>query len=77
MSGPQRLVPLTLGWQQLDRSVALDGFPTGTADLIPVPGWVIELGGGGLVVFDTGFDPTAVVENYGDDDAAYAEDEQY
>ena len=24
-----------------------------------------------------GFDPSAVVEAYGDDDAAYAEDEQY
>ena len=23
----QRLVPLTLGWQELDRCIALDGYP--------------------------------------------------
>ena len=38
-----------------------------------------KLVGMGLQLKDSppGFDPTAVVENYGDDDAAYAEDEQY
>ncbi len=56
--GPQRLVPLTLGWQALDRSVALDGHAPGTTDVIPIPGWVIEHPEG-LVLFDTGFDPTA------------------
>lgn len=54
-----RLVPLTLGWQELDRCIALDGFPEGTVDRIPIPGWVIERGDGGLILFDTGFDPAA------------------
>ena len=38
----QRLVPLTLGWQELDRCIALDGYPPGEGDRIPIPGWVIE-----------------------------------
>ena len=54
-----RLVPLTLGWQELDRSVALDGYPAGTTDRIPIPGWLLELDDGRLVLFDTGFDPSA------------------
>jgi glyoxylase-like metal-dependent hydrolase (beta-lactamase superfamily II) len=54
----RRLVPLTVGWQELDRSVALDGFAPGTTDRIPIPAWLIELGDA-LVVFDTGFDPDA------------------
>jgi glyoxylase-like metal-dependent hydrolase (beta-lactamase superfamily II) len=54
-----RLVPLTLGWQELDRCVALDGHAPGTADRIPIPAWLIELPSGELVLFDTGFDPTA------------------
>jgi glyoxylase-like metal-dependent hydrolase (beta-lactamase superfamily II) len=54
---PTRLVPLTLGWQELDRSIALDGYPSGTEDRIPIPGWVVEREDGGLVLFDTGFDP--------------------
>jgi N-acyl homoserine lactone hydrolase len=57
-----RLVPLTLGWQELDRSIALDGHPTGTTDRIPIPGWLIELDDGRLILFDTGFDPTAPPE---------------
>jgi glyoxylase-like metal-dependent hydrolase (beta-lactamase superfamily II) len=48
-----------LGWQELDRSVALDGHPPGTTDRIPIPGWLLENADGGLVLFDTGFDPTA------------------
>lgn len=55
----RRLVPLTLGWQELDRSVALDGYPTGTTDRIPIPGWVIEREEAGLILFDTGYDPGA------------------
>jgi hypothetical protein len=31
-----RLVPLTLGWLELDRRVALDGRAPGAADRIPV-----------------------------------------
>lgn len=57
-----RLVPLTLGWQELDRSVALDGFPPGTTDRIPIPGWVLERDDGGLILFDTGYDPAATPE---------------
>jgi N-acyl homoserine lactone hydrolase len=57
-----RLVPLTLGWQELDRSVALDGHPPGTTDRIPIPAWLLERDDGGLVVFDTGFDPTADID---------------
>lgn len=53
-----RLVPLTLGWQELDRCVALDGQPPGTTDRIPIPAWAIEVDGT-LVLFDTGFDPAA------------------
>lgn len=55
----RRLVPLTLGWQELDRSIALDGYPPGTTDRIPIPGWVIERDSGGLIVFDTGYNPGA------------------
>lgn len=54
-----RIVPLTLGWQDLDRSVALDGYPPGTVDRIPIPGFVLERADGGLMLFDTGFDPRA------------------
>lgn len=54
-----RLVPLTLGWQRLDRCIALDGYPAGTTDEIPIPGWLLEFDDGQLVLFDTGFDPTA------------------
>jgi glyoxylase-like metal-dependent hydrolase (beta-lactamase superfamily II) len=54
-----RLAPLTLGWQELDRCIALDGHPRGTTDRIPIPGWLIEFDDGRLVLFDTGFDPTA------------------
>ena len=52
-----RLVPLTLGWQELDRCIALDGYPPGEGDRIPIPGWVIERDGGGLILYDTGYDP--------------------
>jgi len=54
-----RLVPLTLGWQDLDRCVALDGYPQGKTDRIPIPGWLLVLDDGRLILFDTGFDPTA------------------
>ncbi len=57
-----RLVPLTLGWQDLDRCIALDGYPEGKTDRIPIPGWLLVLDDGRLVVFDTGFDPTALPE---------------
>jgi len=57
-----RLVPLTLGWQDLDRCVALDGYPQGKTDRIPIPGWLLVLDDGRLVLFDTGFDPTAPPE---------------
>jgi len=55
----RRLVPLTLGWQELDRSVALDGEPQGRAERILIPGWLVERGDGGLSLFDTGYDPAA------------------
>jgi glyoxylase-like metal-dependent hydrolase (beta-lactamase superfamily II) len=58
MTSVVKLVPLTVGWQELDRSVALDGFPAGTSDRIPIPAWLIERPKG-LALFDTGFDPTA------------------
>ena len=54
-----RLVPLTLGWQELDRAIALDGQPPGVTDRIPIPGWVLERGDGGLILFDTGYHPDA------------------
>ena len=47
-----RLVPLTLGWQELDRCIALDGYPPGEGDRIPIPGWVIERDDDGLVLYD-------------------------
>ena len=56
-----RLVPLTLGWQELDRSVALDGHPPGTTDRIPIPGWLLEKGDGTLVLFDA-WDPLETPE---------------
>jgi|GraSoiStandDraft_52_1057288.scaffolds.fasta_scaffold1088432_2 hypothetical protein len=40
----RRLVPPTLGWQELYRSVALDGEPQGTAERIPTPGWLVFFG---------------------------------
>jgi glyoxylase-like metal-dependent hydrolase (beta-lactamase superfamily II) len=58
----RRLIPLTVGWQELDRSVALDGYPPGTTDRIPIPAWLIERTGGSLILYDTGFDPTADAE---------------
>lgn len=64
MSAIKRIVPLTLGWQDLDRSVALDGHPPGTVDRIPIPGFALERADGGLVLFDTGFDPEADPEEF-------------
>ena len=54
----QRLVPLTLGWQELDRCIALDGYPPGVGDRIPIPGWVIERDGGGLILYDPAAGPS-------------------
>ena len=52
-------IPITLGREYLDRSVALDGYPPGTTDLIPIPGFALERSDGSLILFDTGFDPEA------------------
>ena len=52
-----RVVPLTFGWEHLERSVALNGYPPGTVDLIPIPGFVLERADGRIILFDTGFDP--------------------
>jgi N-acyl homoserine lactone hydrolase len=61
MSGVRRIVLLTLGWEDLPKSVSVHGAPTGQRLREPVPGVLLECDGGWLLL-DTGFN-TALIRD--------------
>ncbi|GAA4725143.1 N-acyl homoserine lactonase family protein [Phytohabitans rumicis] len=54
MTGVRRVVPLTLGWEELPKSVSVHGAPRTERVREPVPGVLLEVDGGWLLL-DTGF----------------------
>jgi N-acyl homoserine lactone hydrolase len=59
--GVRRIVLLTLGWEELSRSVSVHGAPAGEILREPVPGVLLEVDGGWLLI-DTGFN-TALIRD--------------
>lgn len=53
-AGVRRIVPLTLGWEELPKSVSVYGAPDTEMLREPVPGLLLEVDGGWLLL-DTGF----------------------
>ncbi len=53
-TGVRAIVPLTLGYEDLPKSVSVDGAPAGERLLEPVPGVLLRCDGGWLLL-DTGF----------------------
>jgi N-acyl homoserine lactone hydrolase len=58
-TGVRRIVLLTLGWEDLPRSVSIYGDDSGVRLREPVPGVLLECDGGWLLI-DTGFNPALV-----------------
>ena len=54
MAGVRRIIPLTLGWCDLDLSVSIHGDTSGTMLREPIPGVLLECDGGWLLL-DTGY----------------------
>lgn len=61
MSKVRRLVPLTLGWEELPQSVSVEGADPSARLLEPVPG-VLVLCDGGWLLLDTGFNPALITD---------------
>jgi N-acyl homoserine lactone hydrolase len=61
MSGVRRVVLLTLGWEDLPRSVSVYGAPPHERLREPVPGVLLQCDGGWLLL-DTGFNPALIVD---------------
>ena len=61
MSGPgvRRVVLLTLGWEDLPKSVSVHGAPPEERLREPVPGVLLQCDGGWLLL-DTGFNPALI-----------------
>jgi N-acyl homoserine lactone hydrolase len=59
--GVRRIVLLTLGWEELPKSVSVHGAPAGERLREPVPGVLLECDGGWLLL-DTGFN-TALIRD--------------
>jgi glyoxylase-like metal-dependent hydrolase (beta-lactamase superfamily II) len=59
--GVRRVIPLTLGWEDLPKSVSVEGAPDGERLREPVPGVLLECDGGWLLL-DTGFN-TALIRD--------------
>lgn len=59
MTGVRRVVPLTLGWEDLPLSVSIDGANPEERMVEPVPG-VLLLCDGGWLLLDTGFNPALI-----------------
>lgn len=58
-SGVRRIVPLTLGWEDLPRSVSVEGASAEERLREPVPGILLECDGG-WVLLDTGFNAALI-----------------
>ena len=63
MSGVRRIVLLTLGWEDLPRSVSVHGAPASERLREPVPGVLLECDGGWLLL-DTGFNTALIRDPY-------------
>jgi N-acyl homoserine lactone hydrolase len=61
VSGVRRIVPLTLGWEELPKSVSVHGASADQRLREPVPGLLLECDGGWLLL-DTGFN-TALIRD--------------
>src|SRR5262249_18015823 len=60
-AGVRRVVPLTLGWEDLPKSVAVEGAPEQARLREPVPGELRECAGGWLLL-DTGFNTALITD---------------
>ena len=60
-SGVRRIVPLTLGWEDLAKSVSVEGAPDRPVLREPVPG-VLLLCDGGWLLLDTGFNAALITD---------------
>jgi N-acyl homoserine lactone hydrolase len=60
-SGVRRVVPLTLGWEELPKSVSVEGAPDSERLREPVPG-VLLLCDGGWLLLDTGFNTALITD---------------
>ena len=58
-SGVRRVVLLTLGWEDLPKSVSVHGAPDSERLVEPVPGVLLQCDGGWLLL-DTGFNPALI-----------------
>src|SRR4051812_31363304 len=61
MSGVRRIVPLTLGWEDLSLSVSIHGASDDDRLREPVPG-VLLLCDGGWLLLDTGFNTALITD---------------
>ncbi len=59
MSGVRRVIPLTLGWEELPKTVSVLGADPAERLLEPVPAVLLELDGGWMLL-DTGLNPALV-----------------
>jgi N-acyl homoserine lactone hydrolase len=59
MSGVRRVIPLTLGWEELPKTVSVLGADPTEILLEPVPAVLLELDGGWMLL-DTGLNPALV-----------------
>jgi N-acyl homoserine lactone hydrolase len=62
MTGVRRIVPLTLGWVDLPRSVSIHGAPETERLREPVPGVLLLLADGGWLLLDTGFNTALITD---------------
>ena len=60
-AGIRRIVPLTLGWADLAKSVSVDGAPEHEMLREPVPG-VLLLSDGGWLLLDTGYNTALITD---------------
>src|ERR1022692_4119526 len=60
-SGVRRIVPLTLGWEDLPKSVSVEGASDREMLREPVPGVLLECDGGWLLL-DTGFNAALITD---------------
>ena len=60
-SGVRRIVLLTLGWEDLPKSVSIHGAPPEERLREPVPGVLLQCDGGWLLL-DTGFNPALITD---------------
>lgn len=62
-SGVRRIALLTLGWEDLPKSISVHGAPPGERLVEPVPGVLLQCDGGWLLL-DTGFNPALIRDQY-------------